>query len=308
MPLHLNTPLIRSTALSHLALRYIFLKMDALQPCGSFKLRGVGAACEEHKRKGKTRFVSSSGGNAGLAAAYAGRLLGVPVTVVVPENATAHVKKLLKEEGATVIVQGDVWAKANEFAQTLLDEYTAFIHPFDDPLLWKGHATLIDEVVQAGLEFDSVILSVGGGGLLSGIAEGLIRNGLENLPILAVETEGADCLAKSLAAHKIISMPAITSIATSLGASSVAHNAWKISQERDVRSMVVSDREALDACERFLDDHRILVEPACGASLSIVYSEPRRKFLSNFQAPLVVVCGGATATQQKFAEWQRTFA
>ena len=308
MPLHLNTPLIRSAALSHLAGRSIFLKLDALQPCGSFKLRGVGAACEEYKRRGKTRFVSSSGGNAGLAAAYAGRALGVPVTVVVPETATSHAKKLLKDEGATVIVHGTVWAEANEFAQTLLDEEAAFIHPFDDSLLWKGHATLIDEVVDAGVEFDGVVLSVGGGGLLSGIAEGLARNGLGNLPILAVETEGADCLAKSLAAYKIISMPTITSIATSLGASSVAHNAWKISQERDVRSIVVSDREALDACERFLDDHRILVEPACGASLSIVYSERRRGALTSFRTPLVIVCGGATATQQKLAEWRKTFA
>ena len=82
MPLHVDTPLIESHPLSLASGRRIFLKLDALQPPGSFKLRGIGHACEVHHAHGAQRFVSSSGGNAGLAVAYAGRRLGVPVTVV----------------------------------------------------------------------------------------------------------------------------------------------------------------------------------------------------------------------------------
>lgn len=308
MPLHLDTPLIQSRQLSLLADRRIWLKFDALQPSGSFKLRGIGAACEEYKRQGKTRFVSSSGGNAGLAVAYAGRVLDIPVTVVIPESTPAHARTLLEQEGAAVIVHGAAWAQANELAQSLLDETTAFLHPFDNPLLWTGHATVIDEVVRAGAEFDAVILSVGGGGLLSGVVEGLERNGLSHIPVIAVETEGADCLAQALTAGENIPISAITSVATSLGANKVAEHAFKIARSRDVRSAVVSDLEALDACEQFLHDHRVLVEPACGASLATIYSPRRRTVLDGFQSPLVIVCGGATATIDKIREWRAAAA
>jgi L-serine/L-threonine ammonia-lyase len=302
MPLHLDTPLFQSRKLSLLSGRDVWLKLDALQPSGSFKLRGIGAACEEYKRQGKTAFVSSSGGNAGLAVAYAGRLLGVPVTVVVPESTTLYARELLEQEEAKVIVHGKTWVEANDLARSLQDESTALLHPFDDPLLWTGHATLIDEVVKAGAKFDGVILSVGGGGLLSGMVEGLDRNGLSHLPVIAVETKGADSLANALAAGENITLPAITSVATSLAASRVADHAFALAQKRKLRSVTVTDDEALEACERFLHDHRVLVEPACGASLAIAYSKRHHSALEGIGAPLVVICGGATTTLEKIRE------
>ncbi|WP_176517038.1 pyridoxal-phosphate dependent enzyme, partial [Pseudomonas ceruminis] len=177
MTLHIQTPLIESRPLSLAASRTVWLKLDALQPCGSFKLRGVGHACEVHHARGARHFVSSSGGNAGLAVAYAGRKLGVPVTVVVPETTTERAKELLHQEDAKVVVHGSSWQEANALAQTLIGPHDAFIHPFDDPLLWAGHASLIDEVAATGYKPDAVVLSVGGGGLLSGVVEGLKRNG-----------------------------------------------------------------------------------------------------------------------------------
>ena len=108
MPLHIDTPLVESRALSASSGRAVWLKLDALQPSGSFKLRGVGFACETHHARGARRFVSSSGGNAGLAVAYAGRQLGVPVTVVVPETTTERARELLRLEGAEVVVVGRV--------------------------------------------------------------------------------------------------------------------------------------------------------------------------------------------------------
>jgi L-serine/L-threonine ammonia-lyase len=308
MPLHIETPLFQSRELSQVSGKTVWLKFEALQPKGSFKLRGIGAACEAYKRQGKTRFVSSSGGNAGLAAAYAGRLLGVPVTVVIPRSTSPHMKALLEQEGATVIVHGAVWSEANQLAHDLLDEQSAFLHPFDDPLVWTGHASLIDEVVRAGAAFDAVILSVGGGGLLSGVAEGLERNGLSQIPMIAAETDGADCLAKAMSAGVNRPLRQITSVATSLGANMVCERAFKVAQEFDVRSLVVSDFEALEACERFLLDHRVLVEPACGASLAAVYGSPRRASLNDIRSPLVVLCGGATVTLEKIREWKAAVA
>lgn len=303
MPLHIETPLFQSRELSLLADRAVWLKFEALQPTGSFKLRGIGAACEAYQRQGKTRFVSSSGGNAGLAAAYVGRRLGAPVTVVIPRSTSAHMKTLLEQEGAIVIVHGAVWSEANQLAHELLDDRTAFLHPFDDPLVWTGHASLIDEVVRAGAKFDAVILSVGGGGLLSGVAEGLERHGL-GVPIIAAETEGADCLAQAMAAGANRPLPQITSVATSLGANMVCDQAFRIAREGRVRSLVVSDLEALEACEQFFLDHRVLVEPACGASLAALYSSSARASLDDIRSPLVVLCGGVTVTLERIRAWK----
>lgn len=304
MPLHLDTPLIESHPLSLASGRRIFLKLDVLQPSGSFKLRGIGHACEVHHARGATRFVSSSGGNAGLAVAYAGRRLGVPVTVFVPESSTTTARMLLARENAEVVVHGASWQEANDLALSRVGAADAFIHPFDDPLVWHGHASLVDEVVAEGLTFDAVVVSVGGGGLMCGVAEGLRRHGLDHVPIVAVETTGAASLRAAVEAGELVTLDAITSVATSLGARRVAAQALTWTQERPVHSVVVSDADALDACERFLADHRMLVEPACGASLALAGAP--HEALGPFERVLVVTCGGATATIDQIRRWARS--
>lgn len=300
MTLHIHTPLLESRALSLAAGCTVWLKLEALQPSGSFKLRGIGHACEVYRARGAQRFVSSSGGNAGLAVAYAGRALGVPVTVVVPETTSARAVELLKQEHAAVVVVGSSWQEANQYAQGLLREGDAFIHPFDDPLLWTGHASMIDEVARAGVKPDAVVLSVGGGGLLSGVVEGLQRNGWQDVPVLAVETEGAASLHAAMAAGQPVELDTIASVASSLGAKRVADQALACTQAHPVIAERVSDRQALQACEDFLRDQRILVEPACGAALALAYEAQR---LAGYRNVLVIVCGGATATLEQIRTW-----
>jgi L-serine/L-threonine ammonia-lyase len=289
---HIETPLIESLTLAEGAPVRVWLKVEALQPTGSFKIRGIGAACIAYRQRGACRFVCSSGGNAGIAVAHAGRELAVPVVVVVPSTTTEWARTLIEREGAALIVHGDSWVEANQHASSLLEAGDAFLHPFDDPLIWRGHSSLIDEVDAAGLVPDAVILSVGGGGLLCGVAEGMARAGWGEVPITAVETEGADSYARAIAAGKPVTLPAITSIATSLGASRVCDRALEWSWERPIRNVRVSDRQAVDACTRFLDEHRLLVEPACGAALAAVYD---RSFeIDDLKDLLEIVCGGAT--------------
>lgn len=290
MTLHIETPTLESLPLSRAAGRRIWLKLDALQPPGSFKIRGIGLACEEYARQGKRRFVSSSGGNAGIAVAYAGEQLSIPVTVVVPETTTEHAKALIRQYNAEVVVHGDAWHEANALAQAMLGPADAFLHPFDDPLLWDGHASLIDEAVRAGVEPDAVVLAVGGGGLFSGVVEGLCRNNLDDVTVIATETIGADSFAQSLEQGRRVELDAITSVATSLGARQVSARAFELAMQHPVHSIVVSDHDALNACRRFLDDHRILVEPACGAALATIYGQA--PVLEEFDQVLVVVCGG----------------
>jgi len=306
LALHIETPLIESNAMATGPGQSVWLKMEALQPSGSFKLRGIGHACEQYALRGARRFVSSSGGNAGIAAAHAGRRLGVPVTVVVPETASLRARELIAREGAEIVVHGASFQEANAHAQSLLGETDAFIHPFDDPLLWDGHATMMDEVERAGFRPDAVVLSVGGGGLLCGVVEGLHKHlhTWGTVPVIAVETAGADSYARSLQAGERVELPAITSIATSLGARKVSEQAFELARRHPIESVVVSDREAVEACLRFMDDHRVVVEPACGAALALAYRAGA--LLSRFERVLVIVCGGVTATVEQLQAWGST--
>jgi L-serine/L-threonine ammonia-lyase len=305
--MHLNTPLIPALPPFALPGQHAWLKMDALQPAGSFKHRGVGRLCSAKVAAGATAIVCASGGNAGYAAAWAARALGVPAHIVVPESTGVPVREAIAALGAQVQVHGSVWDDAHAHAVQLAEKLgAAYVHPFDDPLLWNGHATLIDEVVAAGVSFDCVVLAVGGGGLLAGVIEGLRRNGLEHIPVIAAETVGAASLHESLKARERITLPAITSIAGTLGAKRVAQRAFELCFEHPVQSVTVTDGEAVDACLAFADTHRVLVEPACGAALAVPLVH--RGLIEQFKAPLIEVCGGVGVSLDKLNEWKGTAA
>lgn len=303
MPLHINTPLLHSRALSSAldGSAQVWAKMDALQPCGSFKLRGIGHMTEQLAQQGAGRFISSSGGNAGIAVAYCGNKLALPVTVVVPGTASARAISIMRGEGAEVIQVGESWAEANEHALQLVTPSDAFIHPFDHELLWRGHSTIIDEIVEAGIVPDAVVCSVGGGGLYIGIVQGLQRHGLVHVPVVAVETIGCDSMCSSVQQQQHVTLPAITSIATTLGAKKIADKAWQLCRSHPTRCVRVTDAAAVRACHRFLDDHRVLVEPACGAALAAIYDAASE--LQGFKCVVVIACGGSTCTAAMLGEW-----
>lgn len=285
----------------------VLLKMDCYQPVGSFKIRGVGHLCQSVYADGARHLISSSGGNAGYAVAYAGRELGMKVTVVVPSTTPEAVRDKIRLLGAEVTVRGDVWDEANEYALSLShDKDAAYVSPFDDPLLWEGHATLIDEAVSQCEKPDVVICSVGGGGLLCGIAEGLHRNSWEDVPIIAVETEGAASFYRSVEAGKRIQLDEIKTVASSLGAKQVTEKALEWYANHPIIPHLVSDKSAVQACLNFADDYRVLVEPACGASLSLIYDNPA--VIQPYQTILVIVCGGIGGDLKKFQQWKDTFS
>jgi L-serine/L-threonine ammonia-lyase len=201
-------------------------------------------------------------------------------------------------------VHGSSWQEANALAESLVEETDAFLHPFDDPLLWRGHATMIDEIADSGFRPEAIVLSVGGGGLISGVIEGLHRHNWQDVPVIAVETDGADSFAKSVQAGYRIELPAITSLATSLGARQICERAFNWSKEHPIHSVVVSDRTAVSACERFLVDQRIVVEPACGAALAPVYEKLAE--IQAFKSILIIVCGGATSSVEQLRQWSET--
>lgn len=301
-----TTPLWDSEPLARALGVPVYLKMEALQPCGSFKIRGLGAVCAARVAAGARRLLCSSGGNAGLAVAYAGRRLGVPVTVVVPRSTTAWARERIAAEGAAVVEHGATWAEAHAYALENMSEGTAYVHPFDDPEIWEGHAPMIDEAAvqlasYTGEPPGAVVVAVGGGGLLCGVLLGMQRVGWGAVPVLAVETTGAASLAAAMAADALVSLAKIDTVATTLGAARVAAEALTWTRRRPVQAWQVSDAAAVLACERFLDDHRVLVEPACGAGLSAIYDAAAP--LRGLGSALVIVCGGAGVSLALLRAW-----
>lgn len=298
--LHVRTPLLESRPISRQVGKTVYLKMEAWQPCASFKIRGLGRLCVEARARGLTRFVSSSGGNAGYAVAFAGRRLGVPVTVVVPETTSPAMRRVLEDEGAEVVVHGDVWDEADRCARELAaDEHTLYAPPFDHPTLFAGHATLVEEWPEALEKPDAVLLSVGGGGLFCGVVEGLRAKGWTDTPVYAAETEGAASFAAALKAGAPIDIGRITSKAKTLGARMVCARSVELAKLQPVHSVLVTDDEAFAACRRLAETHRVLVELSCGAALAPLLEG---RLPDELRSVMVVVCGGAAPPEGLLAD------
>ena len=291
-PLHIQTPLIESQALKNKFNKHIYFKLECLQPPGSFKLRGIGALCQEELERGARAFVASSGGNAGIAVAYSGMKLNIPTTVFIPNTSNPIYIQAIESYGAKVVIAGNVWDEAHQAAlQFAQHQQAAYIPPFDHPSLWKGHASMISEAIQQGItKPEAVILSVGGGGLACGVLEGMHQQGWNDVPLIAVETMGADAFAQSVLANQLITLEMITSRATSLGAKRVAEKLMDWVKIHPINNIVVTDQEAEKACFEFAREQRILVEISSGAALAPVYNN--HLFLKDAQTILVIVCGG----------------
>ncbi|KAL3779877.1 hypothetical protein ACHAW5_002065 [Stephanodiscus triporus] len=381
LDLFTTTPLVYSAPLSRLCHPHpVYLKLDLLQPSGSFKDRGMAHLCatvhrvhganrkimqrmddtEEDVVVPRLRLISSSGGNAGLAVTtVARRIPDTDVSVVVPMTTKPLVIEKLRSLGAEVTIHGDNWNDADALARQWVDEAkergvsAIYVSPYDNPLLWTGHSTAIDEIItqllespsSAHLKIGAVLASVGGGGLLCGIFEGIERNYygkdevrtnvVRGIKVVACETEGAASFAASFDAStssialggkkelSMVRLSGITSVATSLGALEVtpaviqrAHRHQDRGQGgsgEDVLSNVCTDSEAVDACIKFAADHRMLVEPACGAALAPLFSERLRSELlcelgrDANSAIVVEVCGGSGVNLDLLEGWKAQF-
>jgi L-serine/L-threonine ammonia-lyase len=267
-------------------------------------------AIKSHGPSKPIHFYCSSGGNAGLACANAAIALNKPATIVVPVTTSALMIGKLKTLGANVHQHGASWLEADTCLHTEFldkDSNGVYVPPFDHEDIWDGAATLVEEIDQEIGDYDAIVCNVGGGGLFAGIMEGLERRKhfrRKTVQVLAVETKGADSLTQSIAKGEHITLPEITSIATSLGARKVAKQAYMWAQKEEVTCLALSDAEAAMGSVRFADDERFLVEVACGVSIATVYDGWLRQIFGRGmsddqwkrQRIVVVVCGGNNVT------------
>lgn len=286
----------------------IYFKMDNFQPTGSFKCRGIGNLVQHYvEEEHLDQIFCASGGNAGFAAAYAGKQLGVKTTVIVPEKTLPLFINKIKGQDAEVIEYGPDFDVSSERAKEMAEKFHGgFVSPYDHPKIWEGNATVIEESVKQmnGKKPGAVIVAVGGGGLIIGIIEKLREYGWDDVPVFGVETTGCASMHATLTANEWVSLEKIDTVAKSLGAKRIARHLFDLSKNRKIESVVVSDYEAVHACKKFLDDERILVEPACGAALAALYEG--KSYIKDLDNILVIVCGGVGINFDFLKTWLET--
>ncbi|CCF57657.1 hypothetical protein KAFR_0D00110 [Kazachstania africana CBS 2517] len=310
------------------SLPQFFLKYECLQPSGSFKSRGIGnlilkQAMQIHKKGTKRPEVfASSGGNAGYAAAVACQRLSLPCTVVVPTATKQRMIEKIKDTGANVIIDGAFWKEADQYLKkSVMNKINKneidpiYVHPFDNPLIWEGHSSIVDEIMDTLREqkvqpsnIKGIVCSVGGGGLYNGIIQGLERHKLvDKIPVVGVETEGCHVFNTSLKLGKQVEFEKITSIATSLATASISAKTFENALKYGTRSVIVKDADVIETCLKYTKDYNMVTEPACGASIHLAYNidileNALGTKLTKDDTVVVIACGGSSNTLQDMEE------
>ncbi|MGI5170978.1 serine/threonine dehydratase [Spirillospora sp. CA-253888] len=236
--------------------RRVLLKLEYLQRSGSFKLRGalnamLCGSLDDH-------VVTASGGNHGLAVATAASLLGASATVYAPETVPAAKARRIEAAGARLVRHGATFAEA---ASAALDAAARpghrFLHPYDDPAVIAGQSTVAAEIVADAPGVDTIVTAVGGGGLAAGTA--LASAGRR---VVAAEPEHCRCLHDALVAGEPVDSAVDSVAASATGASRVGAVPFGVLTAHDVSSVLVGDKEILEARDRLWEECRIAVEPA----------------------------------------------
>jgi threonine dehydratase len=246
-PLVEASPLLRSVSVDRLT-----LKLESLQVTGSFKARGathkVLTLAPEEVGRG---LVTASGGNHGLGVAYAGHLARAPVTIYLPANVPPAKAEKLERWGARVVWEGQVWDDADAAARAEAARSGAtYIHAFADPAVIAGQGTLGLEIVEEDPDADLLLVAIGGGGLISGVATA-VKALRPSMRIVGVEPVGAPTLHASLRAGRVIELEQITTAANTLAPRSSAEVNFEIIR-RTVDEIVLVEDEEMRAAARWL--------------------------------------------------------
>ncbi|GAA4914891.1 serine/threonine dehydratase [Streptomyces coeruleoprunus] len=269
----------------------LWYALEFLQYTGTFKARGAVNFIRAHREAGtlpEAGITIASGGNAGLACAWAARQQRVPATVFLPANAPPVKVARLRAYDADVRLAGSEYAEALDACLTFAADTGALAsHAYDHPLIAAGAGTLMEELHQRLPALDTVVVAVGGGGLFAGIATSADHHGVR---VVAAEPENCRALNAALEAGRVVDVPVASVAADSLGARRVTPLALYAAQHYDVCSVLVPDEEIVRARRELWDEHRIAVEHAAGAALAGL----RAYGPSEGERTAVVLCGANT--------------
>ena len=289
-----RTPLEYSESISKRLGTNVFVKYELFQKTGAFKARGAFnkllTMSPDERAKG---VVAVSGGNHAQAVAYSSSVLGVDAVIVMPQSTPQVYVDATRGYGATVDLQPSIAAAFQK-----IEEYQAegrvFLHPFDDPVIMAGQGTVGIEILEDVPDATDVILSIGGGGLMGGVATA-VKSLKPDTKVWGVETVGADAMSQALAASRVVELDAITSIAKTLGAPHVSDATLALAQNYLESVTVVTDVEAVEALVFIAERLKVITEPA--ASCTLAAAERLRSHFSPDSKVVLILCGGNTGVK-----------
>jgi threonine dehydratase len=263
------TPLQYSPAFTDKARCHVHLKIESIQPIRAFKVRG--ALNKLIRMTGEQRaagVITASAGNHGLGVAYAAAAFKSPATVYVPETANLFKVEAIRRLGARVIAAGHNYNGAYVEALAAQTESGAtFVHAYDDPDVVAGQGTIATEILSDLDEFDTVLVPIGGGGLIGGIAL-YLKSKQPRIKVIGVEPVGADAMSRSLRAGSIVTLDRVSTIADGLAASAPGKLTFELAQKYVDEVLLVEETEMLRAIRLLFEWEHLLAEPAGAAALA----------------------------------------
>jgi threonine dehydratase len=289
------TPLQHSRAFTEKARCHVYLKIESIQPIRAFKVRGalnklIGLTAEQRS----AGVITASAGNHGMGVAYAAAVFNAPATVYVPETANSFKVEAIRRLGARVVEAGRNYNGAYMEALSAQRESGAtFVHAYDDPDVVAGQGTIATELLSDLADFDTVLVPIGGGGLIGGIAL-YLKSKNPGLKVIGVEPVGADAMYRSLKAGSIVTLDRVSTIADGLAASAPGKLTFQLAQRYIDEVLLVEETEMLRAIRLLFEWEHLLAEPAGAAALAALLYHYR-------PAPnekVVVILSGGNVTDE----------
>ena len=278
-----------SRALSERLNTHVYVKYELFQKTGSFKPRGAfNKMLQLSPDEKKAGVVAVSGGNHAQAVAYAASVLHIDAVIAMPENTPSGYLEATRHYGATIELHPNI---ADAFA-ALEAHQTAgrvLVHPFDDDAVIAGQGTVGLEIMEDVPQATDIIASIGGGGMAAGVALAA-KSVNPTLKAWAVETEGADAMSQAIAAGRPVTLPAITSIAKTLGAPAVTERTLRLVQDYLESVTVVTDAEAVNEIIYIAERLKVFCEPA--SSCNLAAAERLRDNFTPESHVVIIICGG----------------
>lgn len=291
------TPLVESLSLTARLGRPVWLKLESVTPVRAFKVRGAIAKVAELEAQGRAgALVTASAGNHGLAVAFAARRLGRPVTVFVPAQATPVKVAAIRAQGAEVVVGGRTFKDLAEKAFALVERTgAAWVHPFDDPAVIAGQASVGREIAEVLPDVAQVVVPVGGGGLAAGVGAALALYAPQ-ARLVGVQMDGADSMLRSLEAGRVVTLETVNTVADGLAPGTASERTLELVGAFAETVLRLVDDELFVAMRHLLERDRVLAEPSGAAGVAALLSGRVPG-----SGPVVAVVTGANVTMRDLA-------
>lgn len=292
-----RTPMTGSYSVGQLLGTNAYLKLELFQRTGSFKPRAAFSKMLRLTEAERLRgLIAVSGGNFAQGVAYAGRTLGIRTTVLMPATTPKNYLEATRSYGAEVELAPDIQSAFDQ-AEAYARAGRVVLHPYDDPAVMAGDGSIGLELLEDAPQLTDVIVSVGGGGLMSGVVVAL--KGLKpSIRVWTVETEGAATLERALQAGRVVRIQP-TSLAKTLGAPYIAEDALRITQQHVERHTLVSDQEAYQAQRFLLERAKVLTELSAASTLAAALR--LREHFDADQHVALILCGGNVSLEDVIA-------